>query len=258
MLRQVRRSTAKKCSARGLTFRGRRAGVEANDDNLASTVLINAKEFRLGGLPDGAEFVMAYTLKPDTSPTRLDINITEGPVPEGKASGIIKFDGEHLVLCYDPTGSQYPGAFESTADNGYHLFRLKRKASELDAEKLVGRWIYTSGTRAGEKIDPERLQGEFTATKDKFEIPAGPDEKFVMRYKLDTTKSPAAIDVEIESGPAPEGKALGIIKMDGDTWTLCYDPLGATRPEKFESTAENGFFLFEMKRAADKKTPDDQ
>ena len=234
---------------------GARAGVAASDDNLASNVVINDKEFQLGGLPDGSEFVMAYKLKTDTSPVRIDIEITSGPVPEGKASGIIRFDGEQLELCYDPTGNQYPGSFESTADNGYHIFRLKRKATAGDAEKLVGRWKYTSGTRAGEKIDPVRLEGEFTATKDKFEIPAGPDDKFVMRYKLDSSKNPLAIDVEIESGPAPEGKALGIVKIDGDTWTLCYDPTGAKRPEKFESTAENGFFLFEMKRAATEGTP---
>ncbi len=231
---------------------GARAGVAASDDNLASNVVINDKEFQLGGLPDGSEFVMAYKLKTDTSPVRIDIEITEGPVPEGKASGILRFDGEQLELCYDPSGNQYPGSFESTADNGYHIFRLKRKGAAGDAEKLVGSWKYTSGTRAGEKIDPVRLEGEFTATLDKFEIPAGPDDKFVMRYKIDSAKKPAAIDIEIESGPAPEGKALGIVKFDGDTWTLCYDPTGAKRPEKFESTAENGYFLFEMKRATTK------
>jgi hypothetical protein len=49
----------------------------------------------------------------------------------------------------------------------------------------------------------------------------------------------------------PEGKALGIIKWEGDTMQLCYDPMGQTRPTTFESTADNGCFMFTLKRQSE-------
>src|SRR5262245_51885813 len=119
----------------------------------------------------------------------------------------------------------------------------------LDAAKLVGDWTYVEGTRAGEKIDKERLAGKVTIKKDELHIPAGPDMKFIMGYKIDASKSPATIDMDIKDGPVKEGKAVGIIALDGDTLKLCYDPMGATRPAKFESTKDNGAFFFVLKRA---------
>src|SRR5262249_54455282 len=100
-----------------------------------------------------------------------------------------------------------------------------------------------------EKIDKERLAAKVTIKKDELHIPAGPDMKFIMGYKIDASKSPSAIDMDIKDGPVKEGKAVGIIALDGDTLKLCYDPMGVTRPTKFESTKDNGAFSFVLKRA---------
>ena len=55
--------------------------------------------------------------------------------------------------------------------------------------------------------------------------------------------------MKIEEGPAPPGsQAVGIIKMDGETFVLCYDSMGVDRPEKFEAN-DDGQFYFEMKKA---------
>jgi uncharacterized protein (TIGR03067 family) len=111
---------------------------------------------------------------------------------------------------------------------------------------FVGTWKVGMGQRAGEEVAEERLGTEIEFTDKQIMIPVpGAEEGFVMNYTLDTTKTPVTIDMEIESGPAPEGKAVGIIKVDDGKMTLCYDPTGAKRPEAFETTAENGFFLFE-------------
>ncbi len=119
----------------------------------------------------------------------------------------------------------------------------------LKPADLVGSWKYTSGKRAGEDVAEDRLaMGGVKFAEDKLTIPAGPDSEFVMSYKLKAGKQFTEIDLSIESGPAPEGKALGILKWENDELTLCYDPLGANRPTKFESTAENGFFMFVMKK----------
>lgn len=124
----------------------------------------------------------------------------------------------------------------------------KRPAGEDN--DLVGNWKTAAGERAGEKIEVERLGGEVEFTDKQILIPVpGADAGFVMNYSIDKTKTPMEIDMEIESGPAPEGTAIGIIKVADGKLTLCYDPTGATRPEEFATTAENGFFLFECTKA---------
>lgn len=122
-----------------------------------------------------------------------------------------------------------------------------KKAAAFDPAKLVGEWSYTEGMRGGEKVGKESLSAKVTFTKDMVTVPAGPDAKFLMAYKLDTKKSPVEIDLEIKDGPVKEGKALGIIQLDGDTLKLCYTPEGK-RPAKFESTKENNAFYFVLKR----------
>lgn len=120
--------------------------------------------------------------------------------------------------------------------------------SKLDVEQLFGDWEYVTGVRAGEEVAKERLIGTVTISKESFKIPGGPEGDFVMSYKIDATKSPATVDFKIESGPTPEGAAKGLIKAEGDSIWLCYEPMGGDRPEKLESTVENNAFLFELKR----------
>jgi len=118
------------------------------------------------------------------------------------------------------------------------------KADKFDATKLVGDWKITEGEKAGEKPGPDIGKGVVTVTKDKISLKSdGMDFEF--SYKIDDSKDPVAIDMEIT---APEGlkgaKAPGIVKITGDKFTLCYSPMSGTRPTKFESTKDNGFYLF--------------
>jgi uncharacterized protein (TIGR03067 family) len=128
--------------------------------------------------------------------------------------------------------------------------KAEPKAATFDAAKLVGDWTYVSGMKAGDKVEKDRLEGKVTFTKDRITIPAGGDMKFVMAYKLDTKASPATIEMEIKEGPVNEGKARGIIAIEGEQLKLCYHPTGGDRPKKFESTKDNGAFYFVLKRAA--------
>jgi uncharacterized protein (TIGR03067 family) len=124
-----------------------------------------------------------------------------------------------------------------------------KKDAAFDAGKLVGEWTYVEGTKAGEKVPKDNLAGKVTFTKDTVTVPAGPDMKFLMAYKLDTKASPVAIDLEIKDGPVKEGKAQGIIAVEGDTLKFCYVAApGGKRPTKFESTKDNGAFYFVLKR----------
>jgi uncharacterized protein (TIGR03067 family) len=126
-----------------------------------------------------------------------------------------------------------------------------KKSAKVDPAKLVGTWTYESGMKSGEKVGKEGLAGEVVITKDTFTLPAGPDMKFVIGYKIDAKASPATIDMEIKDGPVKEGKALGLLTTDGDTFTLCYVPVedkDTKRPTKVESTKDNKAFLFVLKK----------
>ena len=126
----------------------------------------------------------------------------------------------------------------------------EKKEAKFDPAKLVGDWTYVSGEKGGEKVAKENLAGKVTFGKDTITLPAGPDMKFVMAYKVDDKATPATINMEIKDGPVKEGKAIGIISVDGDELKLCYVPDGSDkRPTKFESTKDNKAFFFVLKRA---------
>lgn len=131
---------------------------------------------------------------------------------------------------------------------GVSTLAQDKKPTAFDPAKLVGVWSYTEGTRGGEKVGKESLSAMVTFTKDTVTVPAGPDAKFLMAYTVNAKATPAEIDMSIKDGPVKEGKAQGIIMLDGDTLKLCYTAEGK-RPAKFESTKENNAFYFVLKRA---------
>ena len=123
----------------------------------------------------------------------------------------------------------------------------KRPEKKSDNKSLVGKWTVTSGTRQGDDVAEDRLP-EITITEKDLTMPAGAEE-FVMSYKIiEAGKDVMKVDFNIESGPAPEGTALGIMKVDGNKAKLCYDPMGQNRPTEFKTTEENGFFMFVLER----------
>ncbi|MBX9626013.1 MAG: TIGR03067 domain-containing protein [Gemmataceae bacterium] len=129
------------------------------------------------------------------------------------------------------------------------------KPAKFDPQKLLGKYIDIEGMKDGEKADPDRLKGQFvTVTKDVFKIEGDlPQQTFEFAYKLDVTKTPVEIDLEIQYPEDLKGnKARGIIAFDGKTLKLCYHKDDKDRPKKFEATAENGYFLWTMKKAEKK------
>ncbi len=127
-----------------------------------------------------------------------------------------------------------------------------KKAEKLDPAKLVGKWKLTGGMKAGEKLGDDK-KGTAEFTKEKITL-ANADATFVFGYKVDITKTPAEVDFEIlEPVDLKGAKAKGIIKMEDGKMTLCYQSMGDDRPTKFESTKDNGSFLFTFKAAEEKK-----
>jgi uncharacterized protein (TIGR03067 family) len=121
--------------------------------------------------------------------------------------------------------------------------------AKLDPEKLVGTWAYVSGEKDGKKVAEDELKkGEVEISKENIILKA-PDGKFVIKYELDTSKTPCRIKLEIKEGPQGQGsKAEGIIAVDGDVLKLCYPPMGGDVPKEFSGKEGSRQHLFVLKR----------
>jgi uncharacterized protein (TIGR03067 family) len=125
----------------------------------------------------------------------------------------------------------------------------EEKAAKLDPAKLVGNWTFVSGERDGKKIDADQLKkGSVEITKDTI-ILNGDQGKFLMKYTLDTKKTPCGIEMEITEGPQGQGaKTSGIIALDGDQLKLCYSAMGGDTPKEFSAKESSGNHLFVLKK----------
>jgi uncharacterized protein (TIGR03067 family) len=107
---------------------GVKMGEKVEKDNLKGTVKIAKDKLTIPSGVADKPFVMAYKLDTKTTPVNIDMEIKDGPVAEGKAKGIVAFEGATLKICYHPTGGDRPKKFESTKDNGAFFFVLKKAA----------------------------------------------------------------------------------------------------------------------------------
>ncbi len=94
------------------------------EDLAGQTVEITEKTWTLGG---EAKFVMDYRIDSKSAPNKIKFTITESPFGAGMSTGgVIKMDGELLVVCYSAQGGETPKEFKSENGSGNHLFYLKK------------------------------------------------------------------------------------------------------------------------------------
>ena len=134
-----------------------------------------------------------------------------------------------------------------------------KKPAEFDAKALVGSWSFTAGTRAGEKVDADKLKDMAEYTADKITMKTA-DATFVFKYTVDAKASPVAVELEILEPDGFKGaKAKGIVELDGDTLKLAYNPTpDGDRPKDYTSTKDNGNHVYMMKKAKKKDKKDDK
>src|SRR5262249_1685430 len=106
-----------------------------------------------------------------------------------------------------------------------------------------------SAEKDGKKIPADNLkEGTVEITKENIMLKS-PEGKFVIKYKLDETKSPVRISMEITEGPQGQGsKALGIVVLDGEHLKICYPDMGGDVPKDLSSKEGSGLHLFVLKR----------
>ena len=115
---------------------------------------------------------------------------------------------------------------------------------------LAGEWIVESQTTNGRplksKIERRYIfsaDGKWTMTTTKAKI----TPKLTRAFTIDDKNKPAAIDMKL-SGLAASTTYTGIVKIEGDTMTLCYSRNGDERPTKFESPEGSTVVLIVLKR----------
>jgi uncharacterized protein (TIGR03067 family) len=123
-------------------------------------------------------------------------------------------------------------------------------ADKKDKEKLQGTWNAVSGEKEG-KDDPEAKEHALVFEGDKFSVKRG-DKVFVRgTFKIDASKSPKTMDIEISEGPDDvKGKtAKAIYALDGDELTWCVaEPGSGERPEKLATKEGVKQMLVKLKR----------
>jgi uncharacterized protein (TIGR03067 family) len=120
---------------------------------------------------------------------------------------------------------------------------------ESEIKKFEGDWTLESSTTGGMELPADSLKGfVVTFEGEKHTLKVGDEVIQVGTQKIDPSKSPKAIDVTMTEGPNKGAVMLGIYEFDGDTLTVCMDPLGKSRPTEFKSESGSQDFLNVHKR----------
>lgn len=128
--------------------------------------------------------------------------------------------------------------------------KADKAAGKFDAAKVVGVWKLADGMKGGDKIGDDAKKGTCTITKDAITLKGDDGMTFKFSYTTDAKTDPAGIDLEIVEPDGLKGtKAKGIVAADGKMVKLAYHPMGGDRPKTFESTKDNGVYMFTLKSA---------
>jgi uncharacterized protein (TIGR03067 family) len=118
-----------------------------------------------------------------------------------------------------------------------------------DREKIQGAWKVRTLVDNGKeqpRAEHEKLRIHFTARHVTFTLG---DEKREGTYKLDPSRKPPRIEIELTDGPSKGRKDSGVYQLEGDTLTLCLTlKPGEEPPADFTSKAGSGRTLFTLER----------
>jgi uncharacterized protein (TIGR03067 family) len=125
---------------------------------------------------------------------------------------------------------------------------LSEGSKDKDIDKVQGTWLAESAELGGQAFPEDvRKTIRLTIKGDTYVVTLGkgPDRGNI---KLDSSAKPKKIDVIGTDGPNKGKKFPAIYDVDGDTWTICYDLSGKTRPSEFKTKQGSQQFLVKYKR----------
>lgn len=117
-----------------------------------------------------------------------------------------------------------------------------------EVARFEGTWKFVSVEMEKMKLPEEALKHpRLKIEGDKFTV----SEENISQsgtFKVDPSKKPKTIDVTFTDGPEKGKTSLGIYELEGDTYKICVDPEGKSRPTEFAIKPGSGHILEVLKR----------
>lgn len=127
-------------------------------------------------------------------------------------------------------------------------------ATKQELDRLQGTWRIESFTIDGNKLDQEAYKDWLRIVDGQHIVWKRPGETMVeLDIKIYPTQSPKELDSTIASGTEKGKILLAIYEWDesGDELRISFRQPGQPRPQKFESMAGSGVWLYTAKRVKD-------
>jgi RNA polymerase sigma factor (sigma-70 family) len=240
-------------------------------------LVIEGDDFGLGfsskstsGPSSGSVLSATFKLNTTTSPRNIDL-FTSKDQAHLLSLGIYKLDGDDLMICLPHSvkhRERRPTEFTAEKGSDRQLYKLRRVEAKpkTDTEKLQGTWEVLETRVNGETYPTHEVTDHRLVIEgDKFRLTSMPKEPpklglyggmiFIATFKLNTTKSPRNIDLEMSKDPEAHEVCLGIYKLDGDDLVICLPYLKPCerRPTEFKAEKGSDQQLYKLRRAKPKK-----
>ena len=124
-----------------------------------------------------------------------------------------------------------------------------QKDKKQDMAALNGTWVLSSLEVNGQKLPDDAIANAVMIVKDgtySFKIQ---DESEEGTFKVDSTKKPATINLDIKTGMSKDMKQLGIYDLKEGVWKLCLNEPGeGVRPKEIHANKDSKQLLFVFKK----------
>ena len=125
----------------------------------------------------------------------------------------------------------------------------EKEVSANVASRMTGTWLGAAATINGKVLaDGSVKKLRLTMTDTRYKTQRNDEVLFDSTYRLDTTKSPAHINMVGTEGDLAGKEAQGIITGEGDRLKVCYTMPGKPRPISFASATNSEAYLIVWKR----------
>ncbi len=114
---------------------------------------------------------------------------------------------------------------------------------------LDGTWTLASLEVNGQKVSEEAIANAIMTVKDGKYTFKMQDESEEGVFKVDASKKPATIDLDIKTGMSKDMKQLGIYEVKDGAWKLCLnEPGDGVRPTEIHANKDSKQLLFIFKK----------
>jgi uncharacterized protein (TIGR03067 family) len=226
----------------------------------------------------GATYRGKLILDPAGQPKTFDLKFTAGPEKGNTNRGIYKLDGDVWQICLDTRGLGRPREFSTAGAPGRALETLQRAAAQPvspafqsaspraaaataaaagpphspsevlppasdsahPAPELEGEWAMLSCVQNGNPLPPAYLKFGRRVARGNEITAMNRQVMMKVRFTVDPSANPHAIDDVIAAGPSAGQCQFGIYKLEDDTLTTSIAALGSPRPADFSSSRGDG------------------